>query len=302
MLLHPSPTLLILKQLQEIRVLSLVQNEPEQEQASDSCVDQQEMWKTYDPSGTFSNITCEQIAEKPSVWCVFFAPYKLEGVGTYEACCACHDESQDHVSYQPSQAPSDGPSLAPSLAPSSQCVDDPTYIWDESIGLGCEYMSSNFCELFSAVWHEGKNTYSACCACGGGYGSTQQPSVAPSSSSSEEFSIIESAAGEGHTCAIVQNYGTSTNHGEGNVVLCWERNHHGQLGQGTTSAEDEGIYEPIGVVDLGDNGDAMQIALGAGYTCVVTNTGAQLLCGARMDMVKSEMERLQILILPKSLI
>lgn len=68
------------------------------------------------------------------------------------------------------------------------------------------------------------------------------------------------AAGAGHSCALV----------DGGSVLCWGRNHYGQLGTGA-AVVDPGVPTPTAVAAITD---AVAIAAGDWHTCVVHATGA----------------------------
>jgi alpha-tubulin suppressor-like RCC1 family protein len=69
--------------------------------------------------------------------------------------------------------------------------------------------------------------------------------------------VIQLAAGEGHTCALIR----------GGEVACWGRNDHGQLGDGTK----ENRSQPVSVVAL----DSVKaIVVGWGHSCALKNDGA----------------------------
>ena len=59
------------------------------------------------------------------------------------------------------------PSTEPSVSP-VECIDDSSWYWDVGNGYGCAQVSGSFCDNLSTFWHNGKNSLSACCVCGGG--------------------------------------------------------------------------------------------------------------------------------------
>ena len=69
----------------------------------------------------------------------------------------------------PSVSPSSSPSksIAPSVSP-TECIDDSNWYWSVANGYGCAQVSTSFCSDLSIFWYNGKNSYSACCVCGGG--------------------------------------------------------------------------------------------------------------------------------------
>ena len=77
-------------------------------------------WSTYDPSGFWSGMTCSNISEYPSFWCIFLSSYTNQGLSTYDACCAC---GGGNIVQLPR---TEEPSILPSAAP-SQCVDQPNW-------------------------------------------------------------------------------------------------------------------------------------------------------------------------------
>ncbi len=75
------------------------------------------------------------------------------------------------------------------------------------------------------------------------------------------------AAGGSHTCALTEPGG----------VLCWGRNEHGQLGDGTK--EDHSAPVPVRGLDKG----VKAIAAGFAYTCALTEPGGGLWWGGNRD-------------------
>ncbi len=79
-----------------------------------------------------------------------------------------------------------------------------------------------------------------------------------------ERSAVQLAAGEAHTCALLDD----------GTVRCWGRGTNGQLGNGSTeSVGDNETLAEAGPVDLGGE-SAVVIAAGANHTCALTTTGA----------------------------
>lgn len=68
--------------------------------------------------------------------------------------------------------------------------------------------------------------------------------------------VVEIAAGREHACARLQD----------GTVMCWGRNHHGQLGEGTTKA----LVLPVKVKDLAG---AAELALGSAHSCARLQDG-----------------------------
>ena len=132
-------------------------------------------WETLDPSPSarWSGINCTQVEELPEQWCSFLAPYVNLGKSTYEACCICG--GGDHIPVAPSLPPSEVPSDAP-----TECVDEPGWLWNVPLGYGCESLSFSFCDDVDDIWYNGKNSYLACCVCGGGAHAPLAPSTSPS--------------------------------------------------------------------------------------------------------------------------
>jgi len=87
--------------------------------------------------------------------------------------------------------------------------------------------------------------------------------------------VVEIAAGEKHTCALLDSGG----------VRCWGDNEFGQLGYGHT--DDIGIEntpEEVGDVPLADPGiKAVHIAAGGNHTCAALTSGA-VRCWGRNDV------------------
>ena len=144
-------------------------------------------------------MNCTQVASEEN-WCdAIWAlnDHAFNGKGVKEACCAC--QGSRFTSTYPSTAPSTKPSISmrpsvisenPSAAPSSQpsdCIDEPNWFFNEDKGLGCTAISEQpetYCAQFSPIWYKDKNTYLACCECGGGLHQSVAPSVIPTSSPS----------------------------------------------------------------------------------------------------------------------
>ena len=144
-------------------------------------------------------MNCTQVASEER-WCdAIWAlnDHSFNGKGVKEACCAC--QGSRFTSTYPSTAPSTKPSISmrpsvisenPSAAPSSQpsdCIDEPNWFFNEDKALGCTAISEEpetYCEQYSSIWYKDKNTYLACCDCGGGLHQSVAPSVIPTSSPS----------------------------------------------------------------------------------------------------------------------
>jgi hypothetical protein len=62
-------------------------------------------------------------------------------------------------------------------AVTNNCVDEPNWYWDEDKQLTCDSVSVGFCESLKDHWYQGKNVYSACCACNGGISSSSSSST-----------------------------------------------------------------------------------------------------------------------------
>jgi alpha-tubulin suppressor-like RCC1 family protein len=110
------------------------------------------------------------------------------------------------------------------------------------------------CALLStgAVKCWGQNTYGQL-----GDGSTTQ-SLTPVSVPDLSSGVIAIAAGERHTCAVLNT----------GAVKCWGNNDNGQLGDGSTTQS----LTPVSVPDLSSGVTA--IAAGRYHACAVLNTGA----------------------------
>lgn len=152
-------------------------------------------------------MTCEQI-ETDKLWCptIWAIPdHDYNGKGIMEACCYCGGSK--FFSTYPSKAPSSKPTIsarptviseAPSAEPSSQpskCVDEPYWFFNIQKNLGCSVINQEpeeLCEQFKHIWYKDKNTYMACCECGGGRHKSVAPSSLPSSSPSVLPSITPS--------------------------------------------------------------------------------------------------------------
>lgn len=152
----------------------------------------------------YKEMTCLQV-ETENLWCATIWAIKdhaYNGKGIMEACCYCGGSK--FFSTYPSKAPSSKPSIsarptviseAPSAEPSSQpseCIDEPDWKFNEDPVMTCSAISEQpeiYCEKFSNIWYKDKNTYLACCACGGG----RHQSVAPSSVPSDSPSVSPSA-------------------------------------------------------------------------------------------------------------
>lgn len=134
------------------------------------------LYYVYMHIGQFQNKTCTMIAELPDFWCGYFSSHVNNGKTTYEACCACgggthvdvEPSSQPSISTSPSSSHSPSTTQQPSIQP-TECVDEPGFMWDSTLGYGCDDLtSSNFCNTFASVVYDGKTTLTACCLCGGG--------------------------------------------------------------------------------------------------------------------------------------
>lgn len=75
--------------------------------------------------------------------------------------------------------------------------------------------------------------------------------------------VVEVAAGGDHACARLAD----------GTVACWGRNHHGQLGDGTTKAKTT-------PVKVGGLGGVTQLALGAAHSCALLKDGTVRCWGA----------------------
>ena len=144
-------------------------------------------------------MNCTQV-ESEQLWCDAIWSIKdhsFNGKGIKEACCYCGGSK--FFSTYPSTAPSSKPTISsrptvisesPSAAPSSQpseCIDEPGWVFNSNQGLGCQAISEEpetYCQQFSDIWYKDKNTFLACCACGGGRHQSVAPSVLPTSSPS----------------------------------------------------------------------------------------------------------------------
>ena len=76
-----------------------------------------------------------------------------------------------YCSASSSSSPSGSPSVTstPSMSMSPiKCVDEPDFLWSIELNYGCAQISNSFCDDFSHVWYNGKNTKLACCVCDGG--------------------------------------------------------------------------------------------------------------------------------------
>lgn len=83
--------------------------------------------------------------------------------------------------------------------------------------------------------------------------------------------IVGLAAGEGHTCALLEN----------GQVFCWGSNQYGQLGKGV--ATEMSIHEPTQVrMGSGVLDDVMAITAGRQHTCALRRDGG-VLCWGRND-------------------
>lgn len=137
-------------------------------------------------------MTCTQV-ESEQLWCdAIWAinDHAFNGKGVKEACCYCGGNKffSTYPSTSPSSRPtissrptviSESPSAMPSSRP-SQCLDEPNWFFNSENKLGCAAISEKpeaYCQQFSDIWYKDKNTYLACCTCGGGL----HQSVAPSS-------------------------------------------------------------------------------------------------------------------------
>ena len=148
-------------------------------------------------------MTCEDIETNqewcPTIWAI--PDHAYNGKGINEACCYCGGSK--FFSTYPSKAPSSKPTIsarptviseAPSVVPSSQpseCMDEPDWYFNIQETLGCSVINQQpeqLCEQFKDDWHMDKNTYLACCECGGG----RHRSVAPSSLPSSLPSVLPS--------------------------------------------------------------------------------------------------------------
>jgi alpha-tubulin suppressor-like RCC1 family protein len=92
-----------------------------------------------------------------------------------------------------------------------------------------------------------------------GYGNTSTV-TAPTADVAAGSQVLQIAAGENHTCALL---------GTGDIK-CWGNGANGRLGYGTTVTL---LAPPASTVDL-DGSTAFQIATGADYTCALLSTGA----------------------------
>ncbi|MCP4304231.1 MAG: RCC1 repeat-containing protein [bacterium] len=90
---------------------------------------------------------------------------------------------------------------------------------------------------------------------------TRTDSATPSGVVEIETEIIAITAGGSHTCALTVN----------GAIKCWGENHHGQLGNLTTTNSST----PEDVIGLG--GDAVAIAAGVFHTCALMSDG-QIMC------------------------
>lgn len=147
----------------------------------------------------YRGMTCDQLESDSENWCEAVAAvpdHAYDGKGVKEACCVCNGStytttfpstvpsSKPTISSRPSIV-SEAPSTPPTLQP-TQCMDHQGWKFEfGEASLGCNAIAENpseFCERFSTIFFLDKNTYSACCVCGGGYHITVKPSTAPSTS------------------------------------------------------------------------------------------------------------------------
>ena len=163
------------------------------------CVD--EMGWIVGGQSDYAGMTCTQLSSEVHDWCNAVGnvtDHSYNGKGVKEACCACG--GSHYMSTYPSSTPSSKPSIssapttdseAPSAAPSSQpsvCVDTPGWEFEHGgASLGCsaiEEYPDDFCKRFQDIYFLGKNTFSACCTCGGGIHHSVSPSSFPTDSPS----------------------------------------------------------------------------------------------------------------------
>ena len=75
------------------------------------------------------------------------------------------------------------------------------------------------------------------------------------------------SAGEGHTCAILDD----------GSVACWGGNQYGQLGDGTTTNRDT----PTQTASLGVDRTAVAITSGYSHTCALLDDGSVVCWGEK---------------------
>jgi hypothetical protein len=146
----------------------------------------------------YRGMNCTQLASETEDWCSAIGnvpDHSYNGKGVHEACCICGGST--YTTTFPSTVPSLKPTMSsfptikyePSALPTdqpSQCVDEDGWKFEfGGVDLGCRAVSENpieFCERFRSVFYMDKNTYSACCVCGGGNHVSVKPSTVPSTS------------------------------------------------------------------------------------------------------------------------
>ena len=146
----------------------------------------------------YRGMNCTQLASETEDWCSAIGNvpgHSYNGKGVHEACCICGGST--YTTTFPSTVPSLKPTMSsfptikyePSALPTdqpSQCVDEDGWKFEfGGVDLGCRAVSENpteFCERFSSVFYMDKNTYNACCDCGGGNHVSVKPSTVPSTS------------------------------------------------------------------------------------------------------------------------
>lgn len=165
-----------------------------------ACVD--EIGWVVGGNSDYAGMNCTQLSSEVHEWCDVVGnvtDHSYNGKSVKEACCACG--GSNYMSTYPSSNPSSKPSIsavptvdseAPSGAPSLQpsvCIDTPDWEFaHESSSLGCDAIAeypNDFCERFKDIYFLGKNTYSACCVCGGGIHHSVSPSSIPTDSPSK---------------------------------------------------------------------------------------------------------------------
>ena len=114
---------------------------------------------------------------------------QYQGKTVDQACCACGGSIHFPTipSLQPTYSrPSESPSNSLSPSQPLKCFDEPNWYFNSTHNLGCDSIDNlRLCEQFSQFHYNGKNTFMACCVCGGGVHESIVPSTVPSQEPSQ---------------------------------------------------------------------------------------------------------------------